>query len=91
MGCGCKNNQQAAQQQQQQLEAAKQQQTEAVNSAVKQTIEKYYQKPKGQTFCIFRLVNKKGEFISPFFIFIGNKPLTKNSTMKKGGGCGCGK
>jgi hypothetical protein len=47
MGCGCKNNQQAAQQQQQQLEAAKQQQTEAVNSAVKQTIEKYYQKPKG--------------------------------------------
>jgi hypothetical protein len=47
-GCGCKNNQQAAQQQQQQLDAAKQQQTEAVTNAVKQTIEKYYQKPTGE-------------------------------------------
>lgn len=47
MGCGCKNNQQSTQQQHQLEEAAKQQKTEAVASAVKQTIEKYYQKPKG--------------------------------------------
>lgn len=46
MGCGCKNNQQSSQQSQQ-IEEAKQQKTEAVANAVKQTIEKYYQKPKG--------------------------------------------
>jgi hypothetical protein len=45
MGCGCKNNQQAVPQQQ--IEEAKLQKTEAVANAVKQTIEKYYQKPKG--------------------------------------------
>ena len=48
MGCGCKNNQQAAQQQEELLKQAKQnQQNESVSNAVKQTIEKYYQKPKG--------------------------------------------
>jgi hypothetical protein len=50
MGCGCKNNQQAAQQQDALLQQAQQQQLqkENVTNAVKQTIEKYYQKPKGQ-------------------------------------------
>jgi hypothetical protein len=48
MGCGCKNNQQTAQQQEQLLQQAQQnQQNENVANAVKQTIEKYYQKPKG--------------------------------------------
>ena len=48
MGCGCKNNQQAAQQQEQLLQQAQQnQQIESVSNVVKQTIEKYYQKPKG--------------------------------------------
>jgi hypothetical protein len=48
MGCGCKNNQQAVQQQNELLQQAQQkQQAESVTNAVKQTIEKYYQKPKG--------------------------------------------
>ena len=48
MGCGCKNNQQAAQLQEELLKQAQQnQQNESVSNAVKQTIEKYYQKPKG--------------------------------------------
>jgi hypothetical protein len=45
MGCGCKNNQsqpQAQQQQQATTQLAKEQQTESVKTAIKKTVEKYY-------------------------------------------------
>jgi hypothetical protein len=44
MGCGCKNNQSQPQAQQQQAttQLAKEQQNESVKSAIKKTVEKYY-------------------------------------------------
>jgi hypothetical protein len=46
MGCGCKNKQNQTPEQQavqiQQAQAVKQQQTESIKSAIKKTVEKYY-------------------------------------------------
>ena len=45
MSCGCKNNNQSqaqTQQQQSTVQLAKEQQTESVKSAIKKTVEKYY-------------------------------------------------
>jgi len=42
MGCGCKNNANEAQPSVQQVQAQQQQTTESVKSAIKKTIEKYY-------------------------------------------------
>jgi hypothetical protein len=45
MSCGCKNNNQSQAQTQQQVQSsqlAKEQQTESVKSAIKKTVEKYY-------------------------------------------------
>lgn len=44
MGCGCKNNNQSQPQPQQQeaSQLSKQQQSESIKSAIKKTVEKYY-------------------------------------------------
>jgi hypothetical protein len=43
MGCGCKNKSQTPEQ----IAAQKQRQVESIQSTIKKTVEKYYNKPSG--------------------------------------------